>query len=188
MSDLTLKPLISGEHSSANQWCLNLWKSVGMLFASAGLFLPGLWSSMFAWPYPYHALYGNLINVLGLYPPDTVDWFQKINLNMTSENYKVTYDKTTRWIYLDPLEKHETTVIFLHGVWSRGDKYFNLAANQALFPKTARIILPQAQFHPVGNFNGLDVASWFDIMALPDTDSWISWIFNKGIKYDDLAA
>lgn len=125
MSDIQL----SGHHSSGNNWCLNLLKSSTLLFISTWLLIPGLWSAGVKWPYPYHSFYSDIINTLGLYPPDSLDQFMKINLNLTTDNYKVTYDETSRWIYLDPLGKHETTVIFLHGIWSRGDKYFHVVAD-----------------------------------------------------------
>ena len=77
-----------------------------------------------------------------LLPPDAHMWNHSINLKLESPDYEVSFSEDNNWIVLDPLEKHESTIIWLHGITGRGDQWFNLFAHKGIAPKTSRIILP----------------------------------------------
>ena len=80
-----------------------------------------------------------------------------------TNRYKMTKDPNTNYIYLDPLGKHESTVIFLHGLQQSSSTNFNKIVNADMFPRSTRIILAQAESGKVTTYGGGNWNRWFDI-------------------------
>ena len=81
----------------------------------------------------------------------------------STTRYKMTKDPLTNYIYLDPLENHESTVIFLHGLQQSSSTQFDKVVNSDMFPRSTRIILAQAENGPVTTYGGGNWNRWFDI-------------------------
>ena len=94
---------------------------------------------------------------------------------MESTHYKITENNQNSYIYLDPVSpnKHENTLIFLHGLGDSAMGFLDVFADQQLVPPTCRVVLPTAPRKPVSCNNGYVMNSWFDIFNLngktPDT-------------------
>lgn len=65
-----------------------------------------------------------------------------------TSRYKMSNDPLTNYIYLDPLDNHKSTVIFLHGIAGTSSTNFDKLVNNDMFPNSSRIILANA---PSGN-------------------------------------
>ena len=87
---------------------------------------------------------------------------------MESNLYKVSKNKTNNYIYLDPLdeEKHQYTLIFLHGLGDSSAGFFDVFAYQQVVSPNCRVVLPTAPKCPVSCNNGYAMTSWFDIFNL----------------------
>jgi predicted esterase len=87
---------------------------------------------------------------------------------MQSKAFKVTEDKKTRYIYLDPHDgvNHEFTLIFLHGLGDSATGFYDVFAEEGVVPPTCRVVLPTAPKKPVSCNNGYVMNSWFDIYSL----------------------
>ena len=83
---------------------------------------------------------------------------------MESGLFKVTEDKETQYIYLDPHEglDHEFTVIFLHGLGDTAQGFYDTFAEEGIVPPTCRVVLPTAPIKPVSCNDGDEMNSWFD--------------------------
>ena len=80
---------------------------------------------------------------------------------MISENYHVSYDSNTRFIYLDPKINHKSTVIFLHEFSKFNFEFFKDFSDGLAAPLTSRIVLPQSSFIPIKKDLYLKRYSWF---------------------------
>ena len=58
-----------------------------------------------------------------------------------SPYYNVYVDKETNYIYLDPKESHESTIIFFHGFGGHSSDSFKLFGEHKMAPLTSSIIL-----------------------------------------------
>ena len=74
----------------------------------------------------------------------------------------------TKCIYLDPLESHQYTLIFFHGLGDSGKPFKEMFGDEYLAPKTCRIVLPTAPRQAVSVNDGYVMNSWFDIHQLND--------------------
>ena len=83
------------------------------------------------------------------------------NVKFISENYYVTYNSDTRFIYLDPKINHKSTVIFLHEFSKFNFDYFKDFSDGLAAPLTSRIVLPQSNFIPIKKDLYLNRYSWF---------------------------
>ena len=85
---------------------------------------------------------------------------------MFSETFNVTKDPETMYIYLDPKEQHDYTLIFLHGLGDDASGMFNIFAKEGIVPPTCRVVLQTALERPVTCSGGSIENSWFDIYSL----------------------
>ena len=70
-------------------------------------------------------------------------------------------------IILDPIQKADAAVIWLHGLGASKEDFLPVAKilQDRILPST-RFILPQAPVRPVSLNNGFPIPSWYDIIAL----------------------
>ena len=84
---------------------------------------------------------------------------------MESNLFNITRDDFGT-IYLEPLEKHEKTLIFLHGLGDSSEGILNWVFAEPLVPATCRVVLPTAPKNASSCNNGYKMNSWFDIYRL----------------------
>lgn len=83
-------------------------------------------------------------------------------MNLETHNYSVFHDEYSEWIILEPIVKHENTVIFLHENNGRADKFFHEWANQNMVPPTTRVLLPQAPYSKRSRYPYTWEFQWFN--------------------------
>ena len=160
-----------------NRWFTNICNLFCWQCCSWWNFCPGLLAAVLGWP-GYNQLWYFAFDLL---PPDAIEWKHTINLELLSDQYTVTYSPDNQWIYLDPIHKHESTIIWIHGFTSRGDAWFNLFGHQQVAPLTSRIILPQAPFQKSTVYFGAWVFQWWDFMAAQGRQ----WTGGKALTIED---
>ena len=129
---------IAGLSTEEHDWFVNLAKSA--LFIYIQLMTAPFMSFFGILGYPNTQF--QFTSGLDLFPPACDQWNQLTNVKMISENYHVSYDSNTRFIYLDPKINHKSTVIFLHEFSKFNFDYFKDFSDGLAAPLTSRIVLP----------------------------------------------
>ena len=87
----------------------------------------------------------------------------------TTKHHKITSFQETKYIYFDPLKKHDQTLIFLHGLGDTAAGFVDLFAQIEVVSPSTRIILPTAPSRPVTINGGMKMPSWYDF-GFPPTE------------------